>query len=202
MDRISIAFFAASLVTSHLAAQGFIERNFGVRENLGGGICFPAPYYQNCSYDDNNYSNVGMYRLWRFHTAWNRAEELERPQANYAIRLSDPPAPTAPPPTPVVHEYHWPDQGNTSATFSIVTDSGAEYLATMVWVDGETLRFHSADGGTRQLPLTSVSRHLTQIANARKDLKLPLPSAEAGELASADSTAGSNPTSQLQGKRN
>ena len=201
MNRISIAFFATCLVTSHLAAQGFSERNFGVRENLGGGICFPAPYYQNCSYGEGYY-NVGLYHLWRFHTAWNSVEELDRPQPSYTIRLSEPPAPTPPPPTPVVHEYHWPEQENTSAKFSIVTNSGAEYLATMVWVEGDNLRFNSVDGGTRQILLTSVSRPLTQIANARKDLKLPLPSVDAGEAASPDSAADSKSSSQLQSQRN
>lgn len=202
MNRISIAFFATCLVTSHLAAQGFTERNFGVRENLGGGICFPAPNYQYCNYDYNYYSSLDLYRLWRFHSAWNSAEELERPQPGYTIRLSEPPAPTAPPPTPVVHEYHWPEQGNNSATFSIVTNSGAEYQATMVWVEGDNLRFNSVDGGTRQIPLTSVSRPLTQVANARKELKLPLPSVDAGEAASPDGAAGPKNASVLQSERN
>jgi hypothetical protein len=196
MNKIFIAFLAACLVTSHLTAQGLVERNFGVRETFGGGICYPPPYYQNCNYDDNSYTNVRLYRLWRSRSAWNSAEELERSQPNYTIRLPEPPPPATPPPTAVVHEYHWPEPVNIPAAFSIVTHGGIEYLATMVWVEGDNLRFNSVDGGTKQVPLTSVSRPLTQIANARKDLKLPLPSVETGEVSSPPIT------SALQSKRN
>lgn len=191
MNRVSIAFIAVCLVTSQLAAQvvGFPERNFGVRQNLGGGTCFPPPFYENCIYDDHNYYNVNLYRLWRFHPLWNSMEERDRPQPSFTIRLPEPPPPPAPPATPVLHEYHWPDQTDTSQTFSIVTTSGAEYLAMMVWVEGENLHFNSLDGATRQIPMTSVSRSLTQIANARKNLNLPLPSIEAGEATPPDGAA-------------
>jgi len=191
MNKVSIAFIAVCLVTSPLAAQvvGFTEHNFGVRQNLGGGACFPPPFYENCIYDDHNYSNVNLYRLWRFHPVWNNMEEGDGQQPSYTIRLPQPPPPPAPPPTPVLREYHWPEQVDSSKTFSIVTTSGAEYLATMVWVEGANLHFNSVDGGVRQIPLTSVSESLTQIANARKNLNLPLPSIEAGEATPANSAA-------------
>ncbi|HLK65233.1 MAG TPA: hypothetical protein VKU19_17455 [Bryobacteraceae bacterium] len=85
-----------------------------------------------------------------------------------------PPPPPTPPVTPVTHEYNWLAEVNTSATFSIVTTSGTVYLATMVWVDGDNVRFNSVDGGVRELALASVSRSLTQTANAQKNLNLRL----------------------------
>jgi hypothetical protein len=74
-----------------------------------------------------------------------------------------------------VHEYSWPKEVNTSATFSIVSTSGTVYLATMVWVQEGNVNFNSVDGDVRQLPLSSVSRSLTQTANAQKNLNLRLP---------------------------
>jgi hypothetical protein len=85
------------------------------------------------------------------------------------------PAPPPPAPVPVVQEYHWTPQADRPAPFSIVTTTGAEYLATMVWVEGNELHFNSVDGGVRRIPRSSVSRQLTQAANAKKNLNLPLP---------------------------
>jgi len=186
MNRVFIAFFAACLVTSQLAAQVvvFPEPKFGVRQNLEGGACFPPPFYENCIYDDRNSSNVNLYRMWRFQPLANGVEERDRSQPNFAIALPGSPATPTPPATPVLREYHWQEGVETSPTFTIVTTNGTEYLATMVWVEGENLCFNSADGGTHQIPLTSVSRPLTQIANSRKNLSLPLPAGAAGEATS------------------
>jgi hypothetical protein len=63
---------------------------------------------------------------------------------------------------------------NTSATFSIVATNGTVYLATMVWVEGGNVHFNSVDGGVGQIPLSSVSRSLTETANAQKNLNLRL----------------------------
>jgi len=171
-----------------VATTSFSERNFGLRENLGGGVCFPPPYYEYCNYD-YSYVNLELYRLWALHTLWNSMEERDRPQPSYTFRPPEPPPPPAPPPTPVLHEYYWPEQMNTSATFSIVTNSGAVYLATMVWVEGGNVHFDLVDGGVLQVPLSSVSRSLTQTANAQKNLNLSLPSIEVAELTSGNGEA-------------
>jgi len=152
----------------------FSGRNLGVRQNLDGSVCFPAPYYLYCSYNDNHYA-LDLYRLWAFYTSWNGMDESVPPQPSYTNQSPKPPPPPPPPVTPVLHEYNWPEQVNTSATFSIVTTSGTVYLATMVWVEGGNVHFNSVDGGVRQIPLSSVSRSLTETANAQKNLNLPLP---------------------------
>jgi len=200
MKRISTALVALCLATSHSVAQStgvrgsdrdayesgpvlaraiLGGRNVGVRQNLDGGVCFPAPFYSNCIYDFNPYFQE-VYRFATFYTPWNGIDGGDLRQASYTNQPQEPPPPTPPPPPvmPVLHEYNWPGQVNTSATFSIVTTSGAVYLATMVWMEGENLHFTSVEGGARQIPLATVSRPLTQAANARKSLTLPLPSAE------------------------
>ena len=174
-----MALLAVCLVTSHLMAQrspsrpvdagtSFSGQNLGVRQNLDGGVCFPAPSYQYCNYDYNN-------RLWAFYTFANGMRESDPPQPSYTNQSPEPPPLPPPPVTPVLHEYHWPEQVSTSATFSIVTTSGTVYLATMVWVEGGNVHFNSVDGGVGQIPLSSVSRSLTETANARKNLNLRLP---------------------------
>ena len=189
MNRVSVALVVLGLVTSHLTAQGgyrnaydlhdlhpvvartiFSGRNPGVRQNLDGGVCFPAPFYENCIYDYNYYA-LDLHRLWAFYTIWNGVAENDPPQPTYPNKPPDP----APPVTLVVHEYNWPKEVNPPAPFSIVTTSGTEYLATMVWVQEGNVYFTSVDGGVCQLPLSSVSRSLTQTANAQKSLNLSLP---------------------------
>ena len=195
MNRVSIALIAVSLVTSHLMAQRadvrggdrnayesrpgvartiFSGQNLGVRQNLDGSVCFPAPFYQNCIYD-YNYYDLDLYRPWGFYTVWNGMDESNRPQLSLTNQSPDPPPPPPPPVTPVLHEYNWPEDVNASTTFSIVTASGTVYLATMVWVEGGNVHFNSVDGGVRQIPLSSVSRSLTETANAEKNLNLRLP---------------------------
>jgi hypothetical protein len=165
----------------------FSGRNLGVRQNLDGSVCFPAPFYQNCIYDHNYYA-LDLYRLWTFYTFWNGMHESEPPQSSYTNQSPEPPPPPPPPPplvTLVVHEYNWPKEVNTSATFSIVTTSGTVYLATTVWVQGGNVHFSSADGDVRQLPLFAVSSSLTQTANAQKNLNLRLPRTQALEASVA-----------------
>ena len=199
MNRISIAVATICLVTSHLMAQSADVRggnrnayesrpvvdqtissgpNLGVWQHLDGSVCFPPPYYDNCIYNLNSYS-LDLYRLWILHTYWNGLAESDPPQPTYTSQSPEPPPPPPPPVTPVVHEYDWPKEVNTSATFSIVTNSGTVYLAKMVWVQEGNVHFNSVDGDVRQIPLSSISRALTQTANAQKNLNLRLPSAQA-----------------------
>ena len=173
MNRLSIALVAVCLVTSHLMAQRADMRG-GVRQNLDGGVCFPAPFYQNCNYDYNNYYALDSYRLWPLYTFGNGMHESDPPQPSHTNQSPEPPPPPPPPVTPVLHEYNWPEQVTTSATFSIVTSSGTVYLATIVWVEGGNVYFNSVDGGVGQIPLSSVSRSLTETANAQKNLNLRL----------------------------
>lgn len=189
MNRVSIALVAVCLVTSHLMAQRadvggsdrtiLSGRNLGVRQNPDGGVCFPAPFYQYCNYDNFNYYALGLYHPWAFYPFWNGMGESDPPQPSYTNQSPEPLPPPPPPVTPVLREYHWPEQVNKSATFSIVTTSGTVYLATMVWVEGGNVHFNLEDGGVRQIPLSSVSRSLTQTANAQKNLNLRLPWTEA-----------------------
>jgi hypothetical protein len=158
-----------------VARTSFSGENLGVRQNLVGGVCYPAPFYQYCDYNYYNYYALDSYRLWAFYTFWNGMHESDPPQPSYTNQSPEPPPPPPPPVTPVLHVYNWPEQVNTSATFSIVTTNGTVYLATMVWVEGGNVHFNSVDGGVRQMPLSSVSRSLTQTANAQKNLNLPLP---------------------------
>jgi len=60
-----------------------------------------------------------------------------------------------------------------------VTTGGSVYLATMVWVEGGNVHFNAVDGVVREMPLSSVSRSLTETANAQKKLNLRLPWAQA-----------------------
>jgi len=116
--------------------------------------------------------------LYNIKTFANYAASMDRHASPQPIvtGTTPPPPPAA---VPVRSDYNWPGPVDTSATFSIVTASGAEYLATMVWVEGENIHFNSVDGGVRQIPLSSVSRSLTQTANAQKNLNLSLPLAPA-----------------------
>jgi hypothetical protein len=174
MNRLSIALVSVCLVTSHLMAQRADMRG-GVRQNLDGGVCYPAPFYQYCNYDYNYYYALDAYRFWASSTVGSGVRESDPPQPSHTNQSPEPPPPPPPPVTPVLHEYGWPEQVNTSATFSIVTTSGSVYLATMVWVEGGHVHFNSVDGAVRQIPLSSVSRSLTETANAQKNLDLRLP---------------------------
>ena len=147
MNRMYIALAALCLVTWHLTAQSadvgavqgryrtayestpvvartmFNGRNVGVRQNLDGSVCFPPPYYDSCIYDLSSYS-LDLYRLWTLYTFWNGMAESDPPQPTYTKQSPEPPPPPPPPVTPVMHEYNWPKDANTSAGFSIVTTNG------------------------------------------------------------------------------
>jgi len=104
-------------------------------------------------------------------------------QPSYAVvapTAQERPAPPPPPPppapaAPVISQYHWPESSSPPLPFSIVGSDGVEHLATSVWVQGDRVYFTAPEGGARQLVLSAVSRRLTEAANARKNLKLPLP---------------------------
>jgi hypothetical protein len=158
-------------------AQRTNDMRGGVQQNPDGGVCFPAPFYQYCNYDYNYYYAMDASRVLSS-TFWSGVRESDPPQPSRTNQSPEPPPPP-PPVTSVLHEYNWPEQVNTSATFSIVTTSGTVYLATMVWVEGGSVHFNSVDGGVRQIPLSSVSRSLTETANAQKHLNLRLPGTQA-----------------------
>jgi len=143
--------------------------NFGGRRSsfgnsfrgFGGG--FPWAY-------------ASLYDDWGFGDGY--PYDYPQQQPNIYIVMPPPQEPTEPPPpppAPVIREYHWQEQVEPPAPFSIVTTNGTVYTATLVWVEGNSVHFHSTEGGSRQLPLSSVSRSLTQAANAQKNLRLPLP---------------------------
>src|SRR4051812_304553 len=186
MKRVSIALGAFCLVTSHLMAQGAVRSNayesrpvvpgttwgstVGPWQNVNGGVCYPAPFYENCSYDSAYYA-LAASRVWAFSSLLNRMIESDPPQ-----RLkTEPPEPLLPSRsvTPVLHEYDWREPVNTSAAFSIVDTSGTVYLATMVWVQGNVVHFNSVEGGVRHIPLSSIWMSLTQATNALNNQRLP-----------------------------
>jgi hypothetical protein len=130
------------------------------------------PFWGAYPWFDTSYN----YPDYNFYSFWDRlADEYYHPPKDSVMRLQEPPAPPPPPPVPVVREYHWTPQVEPPAPFSIVTTGGTEYLATLVWVEGSEIHFNSVDGGVQRIPRASVSRQLTQAANARKKLNLPLP---------------------------
>ena len=91
------------------------------------------------------------------------------------------PPPPPPPPQPEVHEYSWTQAGNDpSAVFTIVSTDGNNPSAVAVWVQGNTVRYITPDGGAGQLPLNSVDRAATRMANAAKNLTLVLPVGSGG----------------------
>jgi hypothetical protein len=197
MNRVCIAVVTACLVSSHLSAQSgnvrgggritgrsrqvgargnFSRSNFGGSpfQNFGGVGLYP-PYYD---YYDSYYPDFDLYRLSDFYNFWTSINRRDAPQQPmYADRSPEPPPPPPPPPSPapVVRQYNWPEQISPPTPFSIVTTSGTVYLATMVWVEGGNVLFNSVDGGVLRIPLSSVSRSLTQTANAQKNLNLRLP---------------------------
>ncbi len=127
MKRVSMALVAVCLVTSHSIVQGadmrggdrnapdsrpvvartsFTKQSLGVRQNADGSVCYPAPFYEYCHYDYNNYYVQQLYRLWTFYTVWNGASESDPPQPNYTKQPVATPAPAPPPVTSVLHEYN------------------------------------------------------------------------------------------------
>ncbi len=173
MRRVSLALVAVCVVASPLMAR---PAGLGVRQNLDGSVCFPAPFYQYCNYVYGYpYYALDWYRPWPFFPFWSAVYESDPPQPSYTIQSPELPPPPTPPPTPVLHEYDWPDEENPSPAFSLVTTSGTVYRATMVWVEGGDVHFNSDDGSVHQIPLSSISRSLTGTANAQKHLALRLP---------------------------
>jgi hypothetical protein len=87
------------------------------------------------------------------------------------------PMPPEPPANPVIREYQWPnsDQDASTTYFSIVTNDRATHSATMVWSEGNLLRFTTPEGTTSQIVRSSISRDLTYQANAGKNIKAWLP---------------------------
>ena len=152
------------------ARTNFGVRNLGVRQHAYNHPYSESPYYGSDLYDDT-YSGLDGYGPRGFYTSSNGVDESDPPQPSY---MNQPPEPPPPPVTPVLHEYSWPKEVNTPAPFSIVTTDGTEYLANMVWVQEGEVHFNPVEGDTAQLPLSSVSRSLTQAANARKNLDLHL----------------------------
>jgi len=179
MIRVSVVLIAMCFVLCQLNAQpaeasgertGYLIRPYFARTTVSGQF-FPSYYDYYYSYNDN----FGLRGLWNFYAFWKSVDEQERPQATSGDQPRQASPIPAPPPAPVVREYDWPEQVDTSSAFSIVTTGGTEYLATMVWVEGGNLHLNSVDGGVLQIPLASVSRSLTKAANAQKELNLQLP---------------------------
>jgi hypothetical protein len=169
-------------------AEGFRHPGAGVRP--GGGIgafrgcTFGRGGFLGCSFFGQGFSSAGFVP-WAYAAVGDdfgySADFFDsyRNQPNVVVpttqRSLEPPAPLPPPPTPVISQYHWAESSAPPVPFSIVGNDGVEHQATSVWVQGASIHFTSLEGGAHQLPLSSVSRSLTQAANARKNLKLPLP---------------------------
>lgn len=90
------------------------------------------------------------------------------------------PAMMQPPPQPVqsqLHEYKWPDSGDTAAMFAIISKNGEMRSAVAVWVQGNTIHYVTKDNTSGVLALDSVDRPATDSANAARHLVLVLPAA-------------------------
>lgn len=90
------------------------------------------------------------------------------------------PASMQPPPPPVqsqLHEYKWPDSGDTAAQFAIISKNGEMHSAVAVWVQGNNIHYVKKDDTAGVLALDSVDREATDSANAARHLVLPLPAA-------------------------
>jgi hypothetical protein len=166
MNRLWIALLILCPFGAHLSAQS------GDRIIWAGGP-WSYPFYYS-SYDPY-YDELHAQK--NFRTFWGNTD-ASTPQRPI---VTGSPLPPPPPAKPVIHEYTWPEPANTSATFSIVTTSGAEYLASMVWVEDGVVHFNCVDGTIRRISMASISRPLTEAANAQKNLNLRLPSMEVKE---------------------
>ncbi len=182
MNKLWIAFLILCPFGAHLSAQSS-DRTIWA----GGRWLYPFYYGTYDPYYDE------LHTLKNYRAFWGH------PDANNSSgpSVTGSPLPAPPPATSVTHEYSWPEQSNTSATFSIVTTNGTEYLASMIWVEDDTVHFSCVDGTNRQLPLASISRPLTQAANAQKNLSLSLPAVEAGKAAPAN---GETPATDMASK--
>jgi hypothetical protein len=151
---------------SIFSRSNFGGKNFGGRafRNFGGGTpwIYPAFYYDDFDNGNPFYND--------YPESSNTYIVMPQPQAP----PPEPPPPPPPPPAAMIREYHWPAQTDAPEPFSIVATNGTTYYATMVWREGDRLHFQSTEGGARQIPMSSVSRSLTQAANAKKNLTLPL----------------------------
>jgi hypothetical protein len=169
-------------------AGGGIHPGVGIRSggSIGAfrGCTFGRGSFLGCSFFGQGFSSAGFVP-WAYAAVGDDfgypADFFDgyRSQPNVVApitqRSPEPPAPPPPPPTPFISQYHWPESPAPLVPFSIVGNDGVEHQATSVWVEGNSIHFTSPAEGTRQMPLSSVSRSLTQAANARKNLKLPLP---------------------------
>jgi hypothetical protein len=150
--------------------RNFTNRNFNNNFNNGGFWGYPG-FFGGYGFGDYGFYGPGF-------------NDYAPPSAAAPAAMTPAPAPAfqmpmfpAPIPKPVVQVYHWQEApaAESDAVFSIVTNDGVVHYASMAWVQGDRLHFNLPDGGTSQLPLTSISRKLTKAANAEKHLTLPLP---------------------------
>ena len=185
MNRACIAFITMCLLAPHLPAQIARISGAGEAANSWAAVPWSYPFSYNPYYDE-------LHSIKNFYKFWTSMDQHDPPQPIVTGTTLPPP----PPATPVVHEYHWPGEANPAATFSIMTTNGTVYLATMVWVEGDNVHFNSVDGGVLVIPLSSISRSLTQTANAQKNLNLPLPWMQAGtpKIEAAPEDQPRNPT--------
>ncbi len=130
--------------------QSFIGNGFFGGGDWGGGFADPGPGYP---------ADFGI------------------PAPGPSVIVVPPPMPLEPPANPVIREYHWPnsDQDASTPYFSIVTNDRTTHYATMVWREGNLLRFTTPGGTTSQIVRSSISRDLTYQANPGKNVKAWLP---------------------------
>jgi hypothetical protein len=186
MSKLLTVVSVAGLLASQLPAQRAGGRVFGGVGSPVGPGSWGAGFAGRPAFGFGSRSFVGIspWVLPAFADDYRFPDGFQQdyaPQPNIiVVAPAQQPAPEPPPPpptpaVPVVREYHWPETPDPHALFSIVASDGTVYEAAMVWVQGDIVHFRLPEGGSRQLPLSSVSRSLTQTANARKNLNLRLP---------------------------
>jgi hypothetical protein len=160
---------------------GFRSRLSGLRGRpesfRGGSGRFDRGINQTfgIGYDVGGFSDYG----WGYSVDFGTPAADQTPARPSVIVIPplNPPAPPPPPAHAVISEYHWPtlDEDASAAVFSIVTSDGAIHCATMVWMDGNLLRFTTCNGTMDQVLQSSISRDRTHQANVGKNLKVWLP---------------------------
>jgi len=145
----------------------------GFRHGFGRGV--NQPFFGSGLYGGLD----GSYDFgWGYPVDFGPVSPPDEPRTGVIIVPAlSPPEPPAPPANAVIREYHWPNSPQDVATpfFSIVTTDRAVHYATMVWADGNMLRFTTREGSSGQVPRSSISRDLTYQANTNKNLRAWLP---------------------------
>jgi len=115
--------------------------------------------------------DLGGYGDAGYYDSGYRVPMIVMPESYGPTSIQPPP----PPVESVMHEYTWPESGDPSAVFLIVSKDDSVHSAVAVWIQDGAVRYITPDGTGGRLALGSVNRAATRSANAAKHLTLALP---------------------------